>query len=530
MKKPRVKYAPVMIAIKLLDQENNHTSVMEHIPRVKKDSENTLWQEEENYRFMFANNPQPMWIHDLETLAFLEVNDTALALYGYSREEFLSMTIKDIRPVEDLPALLKVVEETKQLQDLGREWRHLKKNGELIFVEITSHSLVFNGRHARHVLVYDITEHKRVDEKLMQSLALTEATLESIHNGILVVSDQGEVIKTNSKFGEMWCIPKEIIASGNDKILLNCVFEQLVDPDNFLATVSTLYRTPHRSTMDLIHFKDGRIFERITKPLYLEGQPKGRVWSFLDITERKHAEADLIVAKEKAQESDRLKSAFLSNISHEIRTPMNGILGFAELLNEPNLSVKMKQEYASHISQSGIRMLAIISDIIEISKIESGEIGLSISETNINEKTLAIYNQFKVDIEKKGIQFSYSNHLSSINSIIRTDGNKVYSILSNLLKNALKFTRSGSIDFGYVKKVNVLEFYVRDTGEGISPEQQELVFERFRQGSDLLTRNYEGAGLGLSISKAFVVMLGGNIWVESELGRGSTFYFTIACR
>jgi len=290
-----------------------------------------------------------------------------------------------------------------------------------------------------------------------------------------------------------------------------------------------MYEKPNASMMDMVFFKDGRIFERITNPLYLEGLPNGRVWSFLDITERKHAEAELIVAKEKAQESDRLKSAFLANMSHEIRTPMNGILGFADLLNEPNLSGKKQQEYGRIIKQSGVRMLAILNDIIDISKIESGEIGLSMSETNINEQTEELYKNFKTEVEQKGLHFSFSNALTAEASIIRTDGKKVYSILKNLVNNAIKFTKAGSIEFGYVKKTNVLEFFVSDTGDGISHEQQELIFERFRQGSDLLNRNYEGAGLGLAISKAFVKMLDGTIWVESELGKGSTFYFTIAC-
>jgi len=502
---------------------------MEVIQTEKLESGSTMWQSEENYRYMFANNPQPMWIHDIETLAFLEINDATINLYGYSREEFQSMTLKDIRPIEDFPALLKVIEETSQTNDLARVWRHLKKNREQIFVEITSFPIVFNGRKSRHILVNDITERKRIDEELKKALALTEATLESIHNGILVVSDQGTVIKINAKFGEMWCIPAEILASGDDKTLLACALEQLADPDEFIATVSELYRKADVSTMDLVFFKDGRIFERITHPLYLEDVPMGRVWSFLDITERKLAEADLIVAKEQAQESDRLKSAFLANMSHEIRTPMNGILGFAELLNEPNLSGKKLQEYGRIIKQSGTRMLNIMNDIIEISKIESGEIGVSISETNINEETEALYTNFKTEVEQKGLQFSYSNNLSAEESIINTDSKKVHTILMNLLKNAIKFTKSGAIEFGYVKKGKALEFFVSDTGDGISHEQKDLIFESFRQGSDLLTRDYEGAGLGLSISKAFVKMLGGIIWVESELGKGSTFYFTIAC-
>jgi PAS domain S-box-containing protein len=246
-----------------------------------------------------------------------------------------------------------------------------------------------------------------------------------------------------------------------------------------------------------------------------------------NINERKHAEEELIKAKEKAEESDRLKSAFLANMSHEIRTPMNGILGFAGLLKTPNLTGEKQQEYISIIEKSGVRMLNIINDIISISKVESGQMEVSVSETNVNEQIEYIYTFFKPEAEQKGIQILFKNTLPTKEAIIKTDKEKVYAILSNLVKNAIKFTSEGVIELGYKKKDNYLEFFVKDTGEGISQDQKEIVFERFRQGSESLTRNYEGAGLGLSISKAYVEMLDGKIWVESEHGKGSIFYFTI---
>jgi signal transduction histidine kinase/ActR/RegA family two-component response regulator len=245
--------------------------------------------------------------------------------------------------------------------------------------------------------------------------------------------------------------------------------------------------------------------------------------------EKEKRAAELIIAKEKAEESDRLKSAFLANMSHEIRTPMNGILGFAELLKEPKLTGEEQQEYIGIIEKSGARMLNIINDIISISKIESGQIEISISETNVNKQIVFLYTFFKPEAELKGIQLSIKNSLPAKEAIINTDREKIYSIFTNLIKNAIKFTVAGSIEFGYEKKENCLEFFVKDTGIGIRQAQKEIIFERFRQGSESLTRNYEGAGLGLSISKAYVEMLGGKIWVESELGKGSIFYFTIPC-
>jgi PAS domain S-box-containing protein len=236
---------------------------------------------------------------------------------------------------------------------------------------------------------------------------------------------------------------------------------------------------------------------------------------------------ELILAKEKAEESDRLKSAFLTNMSHEIRTPMNGILGFAELLKEPNLTIDEQQDYIQTMQISGTRMLNTINSIVDISKIESGLMKVDIKETNINEKMEFTYNFFKPEVEIKGLQFLFKNGLSSKEAVIKTDNEKVYGILTNLVKNAIKFTYEGSIEFGYEKKGKYLEFFVKDTGVGIPKNQMELIFERFRQGSESHNRGYEGSGLGLSIAKSYVEMLGGKIWVESEEGKGSTFYFTI---
>ncbi|OGS69878.1 MAG: hybrid sensor histidine kinase/response regulator [Flavobacteria bacterium RIFCSPLOWO2_12_FULL_35_11] len=255
--------------------------------------------------------------------------------------------------------------------------------------------------------------------------------------------------------------------------------------------------------------------------------------AFQNEEKEKRAE-ELIIAKEHAEESDRLKSAFLANMSHEIRTPMNGILGFASLLKIPNLTGEKQQEYIRIIENSGKRMLNIITDIVNISKIESGIIEVHITESNINDQLEYIHSFFKSEADKKAIHISFKNLLPTKDVIIKTDREKLYAILTNLVKNAIKFTNFGSIEFGCEKKGKFLEFFVKDTGVGIRKEQIGLIFERFRQGSESLSRNYEGAGLGLSISKAYVELLGGKIWVESEaenLSEGkigsSAFYFTI---
>jgi PAS domain S-box-containing protein len=242
---------------------------------------------------------------------------------------------------------------------------------------------------------------------------------------------------------------------------------------------------------------------------------------------------ELIKAKEKAEESDRLKSAFLANMSHEIRTPMNGILGFANLLKKPGLKDEKHQAFIEIIENSGKRMLNIINDIIDISKIEAGLMKLDINESNVNEQIEYIYTFFKPEAEYKGLNISFKNPLPAKEAIINTDHEKVYAILTNLVKNAIKYTEAGSIELGYILKRDIkpceLEFYVKDTGIGIPENRQEAIFDRFIQADIANEKAHQGAGLGLAITKTYVEMLGGRIWVESEEGKGSTFYFTLPC-
>jgi signal transduction histidine kinase len=243
------------------------------------------------------------------------------------------------------------------------------------------------------------------------------------------------------------------------------------------------------------------------------------------------AERELIVAKEKAAESDKLKSAFLANLSHEIRTPMNGILGFSQLLKAPGLSSEKQKEYIEIIEKSGNRLLGIINNIIDISLIDTGYMEVTISKTNINEVVHSVYDFFRRNSGEKKIDFTINTSLPDSKAIIYADKEKLNAILYNLTSNALKFTEKGSIVLGYMLSINKdspeLEFYVKDTGIGIPTEQVGFIFDRFRQGSESISQHHEGTGLGLYISRAFLELMGGRIRVVSEEGKGSVFYFTL---
>ena len=237
--------------------------------------------------------------------------------------------------------------------------------------------------------------------------------------------------------------------------------------------------------------------------------------------------SELIVSKNKAEESDKLKSAFLANMSHEIRTPLNGILGFSSILMDPELSKENAKKYIGIIDSSGQQLLTIINDILDISKIEAGQIPISLEVLNINQTLKELLQQFMKEAELKNlVLILYSDHLKET-ILIKTDANRFRQVFCNLLSNAIKFTSEGKIEFGFALKDDLIEFYVKDSGIGIATEDQSIIFKPFRKVASTTTHLYAGTGLGLAISKALVEKLGGTITLKSSPQKGSTFIFTI---
>ena len=271
-----------------------------------------------------------------------------------------------------------------------------------------------------------------------------------------------------------------------------------------------------------------RTFHTIKCPMFDEsGKPAGLFGITREITERKNLENSLTQAKEKAEESDKLKTAFLHSISHEIRTPMNAIIGFSDFLRSPDLEPEKRTEFIDIISRSCFQLLDIIEKIMITASISSGQVNIVPEEIDLSSLFSILHSEFKSKAKAKEILLTYDQKDCTIVS----DSKKLKAILSYLIDNAIKFTNSGDVNFGFTVRDSsvpaMVEFYVKDSGVGIPQSKIEHIFERFRQADLSILYDFGGMGLGLSISKGYVELLGGEIWVKSQQGAGSTFYFTI---
>ncbi len=419
------------------------------------------------------------------------------------------------------------VNKTDKLRHAAEMLNKKKKGSEAALSEFDSVKLI-------HELEVHQLELEMQNEDLKQAkekAELAEMKYAELYNfapsGYLTLTKEGEIIDLN--------ISAESILGKERSRLINSSFGFFVSNDTravYNRFLLKVFKSKIKETCELKLESEEHSLKYILVNGIISNIDEKCLVTLVDITKRKHTENELIRAKEKAEEGDRLKSTFLANMSHEIRTPMNGILGFTRLLKTLKLKGEQQQDYIDIIEKSGTRMLNILNDIISISKIESQQIEVSVSETNVNKQLEYIYHFFRLEADQKKLQISFKNSLPADEAFIMTDREKLYAVLTNLVKNALKFTQTGSIELGYLKKDGFFEFYVKDSGSGIREGQNKIIFERFRQGSESSELGLEGAGLGLSISKAYVEMLGGEIWAENNAGKdgnpsGATFFFTL---
>ena len=470
------------------------------------------------------------WRFDIQSRE-LTWSDEVYRIHGLDRKVFhptIEAAINAYHP-DDREEVQRCVDRSIETgEPYAFELRIIRSDGSIRIVESMGECQFDNHGAATSVfgIFHDITEHKRIENELLSKEKRYRNLFDQSTDGILIVSKEGRILKANRRFCSLFEYNNEELLS-REVYMLHPESEREKIADSFSRV-----NVENPSEIELLCLtKSGEIFLARITPSVIEVDGKVFIQAlFRDITEAKMAEAELRQAKERAEASDRLKSAFLANMSHEIRTPLNGILGFSQLLKMNSRSPEETQSYIDSIFNNGKHLLSLIEDIIDIAQIESGQLKINPSQFDLSEMMLETFSFFQNEIELRHqgkVTLTLDNDITESRHLI-SDGTRIRQVLYNLLNNANKFTRAGSINFGYIERANsVFEFYVTDTGVGIDTNYQKTIFNRFQQADDSLTRAHEGAGLGLTISKAVIEILGGEIWVNSEIGRGSDFRFTL---
>lgn len=373
----------------------------------------------------------------------------------------------------------------------------------------------------------DITRLKHAEERLKKSEETYQKIFEYSPIAAAFWDIEARII--------FWNKAAEITFGWTKEEVTGRKFTEFFIPENVRQNVEDnihllINNTSREVAIDKINKKDGTAILcewHNTVILDEDGNPATIISLAKDVTEQKRVEQELITAKENAEGSERLQSAFLANMSHEIRTPLNSIIGFSELLADPVFDEQQKQEFAILINKGGNNLLAVITEIMDFSKLEAGKVYLNCHAFSPVNLLNDLHHEYFYTAKEKGLnlELDISDELKEM--IITSDEIKIRQVLVNFIGNALKFTRAGSITLGAQIKEGSVQFHVKDTGIGIPTDAQELIFDRFRQIESHLDRKFGGIGLGLAISKSLVELLGGIIWLESEFGLGTTFYFTI---
>jgi len=463
-------------------------------------------------------------------LNIVEANEKALDAYGYSRRDFIGMNISALRTPDELSLLEEHVNNLNEKGSSYIETIHKRRDGATFPIEISSYTVEVEGVRFYQSIGRDVSDRKRTEEEMRESNKKLSTIINNLRGVVFRCSNDRDWTMqyiSDGIYELAGYLPNEFI---NNKIRS---FESIIDPDDVKRVWDEIHTALNTGYLYTIEYRiitssgskkwvweRGRGYYESDKLVALEG-------FISDITERKKIEEELIRARDKAEQSDRLKTAFLHNISHEIRTPMNAIIGFTTLLDSPDTDEESRKQYIDIIAQSSNQLLSIISDIVDYSNLETGLVKLSRATININSLIRHVYDQYRLRAQQQGLILNFTTHLDDSEAKVLTDETKVVQVISNLLNNSLRFTKEGRIEFGYVLRGEMIEFFVSDTGIGIAPEFQEKVFERFFQVEGPSSKQYSGTGLGLSISKAYVELLGGKIWLISTPGEGSLFCFSI---
>jgi len=510
-----------------LNDEDLALSVCRDITDRKKTEEDLMISEAKN-RSLINAIPDIIFVLNNDGY-FMDYHSHSIDEFLVPPSEFLGKKITDILPNEIGELTINKIHKVLTTGEIQVYDYKLLINGANSY---------FDARMAKSsndevlVIVRNITERKKAEIEIRQREEKYRSIFTNSPVGIFTFNHKSEIIDCNENF-------VQIIGSSREKLIGFNLVNNLKDSKlissikEALQTGSSFYEDNYQS-VTANKITPVKVFLKIIRDAddnFIEG-----VGICEDITDQKVYEKEIINAMEKAEQSDRMKSSFMATMSHELRTPLNAVIGFSDMI-DPDIPLDQIEEYAQIISKSGKHLLTIIEDIFDITSIESGEIKPYIEKIPLlhvmndlsrfceDEKNRAGKNHLKISL-------NFPEDFRQI--MISTDVSKFQKLMMHLLNNALKFTKDGSIEFGFStvtvsKNPKNLLFFVKDSGIGIPPEKQQLVFEIFRQADETSTREFEGTGLGLSISKKLIELLGGNIWLESTVGKGSAFYFELPC-
>jgi PAS domain S-box-containing protein len=534
-------------------------------------AQDRLKKSEERYRLISQNAGDLIWLYDPEKDAFQYISPSVKMLTGFSYMEVVGKNYKDVLTPESYNEIKYLMPLRVARYGIGDESMRIKRSrldivtkpGGMIPLEVVTTLLTNEVGKVTGILGVgrDITDRLEAEEALRKSEEKYRLLVENQNDLVVKVDEEGYFLYVSPSYCKLF--------GKSESELLNGKFMPLLHPDDRDSNTRAMEKLalpPHHVMLEQramtkdgwkwLSWNDSAIMDE-------DGDIKEIIGVGRDITDRKAAEIalkesrellerqneeyaalneeyltmneeitsineDLSVAVERAEESEKLKTAFLQNMSHEIRTPLNSVIGFSEMLGMDYLSNEDRRDYTTIIVNSSRQLLELVNDILTISAIETRQDKAHISSVNVNDLLSELNTVFRSKVKEKGIALKMHKGNPKNQSILMTDELRLRQILINLIGNALKFTKEGSIEFGYeIADENAFWFFVRDTGVGISKTMQNRVFERFMQANDTIKSNYGGTGLGLAICKGHVGMLGGEIGVESTPGVGSTFFFTI---
>lgn len=498
----------------------------------RKESEIALQDSEEKYRTLIESADDRIALFD-KNWNILLANDAFYEKLGYTKDEYENLLESEKDFIETPSHLLETVNFNGNSEAVLVNYTITNKAGQTLHMSSKNVAIYDNNKILQGVLtiVRDITKQWEIETQVKKQQNLIQAIIDNMPIGFWAKDLLNEnrffiwnnYLENATGFTPDFAIGKSDSELFNENIARENSLSDLkvLKSNNMMLAQSEIYRNKYGR---------GKLIRETKKPIADEtGRPIAIFGIVEDITEQKKSEEELIKAKEKAQESDRLKSTFLANMSHEIRTPLNGILGFAQLLSFKNITQEKKEKFINFIDINAKQLLTIISDIIDIAKIESGQFKIYRQDFELNDVLQNLFTAHSKELKNKEKEENVSLKLvsPSIPIKLNTDLSRFKQIFDNLINNAIKFTEKGSIEFGYTIKGELIEFFCKDTGIGIAQENHNIIFDRFRQVDESETREFGGTGLGLAISKNLVHLLGGDIWLESAPNAGSTFYFSL---